>query len=141
MFVREIMSPNVECVSPGMSLADAAKLMKTRDIGCLLIEGAEGGKLIGIVTDRDITCRAIAEGANPVTTTIGEIMTKNAVYCFDDQDVEDVAQLMEAKKVHRLPVMDHYEHMIGLVSLTDLARHTSQELSGQVLKAVSKYSH
>jgi len=143
MLVREIMSPNVETVTPELTLQQAAKKMRDLNIGCLLVQESKGkgDKLIGIITDRDITCRAVAEGANPETTYISDIMSMGAAFCFDDQKLEDCAQIMEAKKVHRLPVKDHSKTVIGLVSLTDLALKGSKELSAEILGEVSKYAH
>ena len=141
MYVREIMSPKVEWVTEDITLQDAAKKMKKLRIGCLPVKAGKSDKLLGMITDRDITCRAVADGADPTITLVGEIMSKSAVYCFDDQDVGDAAQIMEAKKVHRLPVMDHAENMIGMLSLTDLALYASRDLSAEVLEAVSKYTH
>jgi len=140
MFVREIMSPCVEAVSPDMLIEDAAKKMRDAHIGCLLVEGKKSDEMMGIVTDRDITCRATAQGKDPKKTTVGDVMSKDPVYCFDDQDVADVAQVMEAKKVHRLPVMDHFEHVIGMVSVSDMAIKGARDLSAEVLNAITDYA-
>lgn len=140
MFVREIMSMKVEWATPDMTLRDAARRMREKNIGCLVVESAPDGALAGIVTDRDITCRATAEGADPMKTTVADVMSKDAAFCFDDQDVAAVAPIMETKKIHRLPVMDHDRRVVGLLSLTDIALRGSQALSGEVLKAVSRYA-
>jgi CBS domain-containing protein len=97
--------------------------------------------VIGMITDRDITCRAIAEGRDPATTMVADVMSTDVVSCFDDQDVTDAAHLMEEKQVHRLPVLNHDNDLVGVLALADLALHSPHELSGEVIEAVSKHVH
>ncbi len=131
--VEEIMHREVRRTDPDMFLADAARKMRDMDVGCLVVWG--GDELVGIVTDRDITCRATAEGNDPATTTVGEIMSKDVTCCFEDQGVDKAAHIMEDKKVRRLPVFDHDDHMVGILTLSDLSVN-SPELTGRVVQAV-----
>ncbi len=135
--VREIMSTNVTWVGPDISLQDAARKMRELDIGCLPV--GKDDRLIGMVTDRDIACRAVAEGDDPARTPISEAMSKGVTYCFDDQDVGEAAHLMERKQLHRLPVLNRQKRMVGMLSLGDIGLHASHELTGEVLAAISQH--
>ncbi|MFQ5534602.1 MAG: CBS domain-containing protein [Sphingomonadales bacterium] len=139
MYVKEIMTSTVEAVAPDATLLEVSRKMRDMNLGSLLVE--EGGKIIGIVTDRDLACRAMAHAMDPATTPAREIMSKDVVYCFDDEDVADVAHLMEERKLYRLPVLSHQQKMVGVLSISDLAQHASHELSGEVLQAVSRHVH
>ncbi len=141
MFVKEIMSSKVEWADPDLSLQEVAERMRDLNIGCLPVKESENGMLIGLVTDRDIACRCVAAGRDPTTTTVKDIMSEGITCCFDDQDVNDAAHLMEEKKVQRLPVLDRDNTMVGILSIADLAAHASNELSGEVLEAVSTQAH
>jgi len=135
--VREIMSTDVTWVGPDMSLQDAAKKMRDLDIGCLPV--GKDDRLIGMITDRDIACRAIAEGDDPARTPISDAMSKGVTYCFDDQDVGEAAHLMEKKQIHRLPVLNRQKRMVGMLSLGDIGLHASRELTGEVVAAISQH--
>jgi len=137
MKISEILTPNPQCISPETTLTSAAKKMKSLDVGMLPI--CERDRLVGTVTDRDITIRAVASGANPNTATVREAMTPDIVYCFDDEDVEDAAELMEQKQVRRLPVLSRDKRLVGILSLGDLAvRSQRDKLAGEVLERVSE---
>jgi len=137
MKISEILTPNPQCVSPQTSLTAAAGMMKSLDVGILPI--CENDRLIGTVTDRDITIRGVASGANPQTATVREVMTPDIIYCFDDEDVEDAAELMEQKQVRRLPVLTRNKRLVGILSLGDLAVRTQRDkLAGEVLERVSE---
>ena len=138
MQVKEIMSKEVTWVGPDLPLKQAAKKMLDLDVGCLPV--GQDDRLIGMVTDRDITCRAVAKGRDPAKTTVADAMSKGISYCFDDQDVTDAARLMEKKQIHRLPVLNRKKRMVGILSLRDLALRTSHELTGEVVEAVSRPS-
>jgi len=136
MEIREIMTQSVEMVSPTVSLQEAAQKMKALDIG--LIPVCDGAKLKGMLTDRDITVRATAEGLNPKKTKVAEVMTTDVAYCFEDQDVEEAAGLMEAKQIRRMPILDRNKRLVGIISLGDLAIHThTNDLAAQALKEIS----
>ncbi len=134
--VDEIMHRDVRRINPDMPLADAARKMRDMDVGCLLVW--EDEELIGIVTDRDVTCRAIAEARDPAITTVRDVMSKDIAFCFNDQKAEEAAHIMEEKKVRRLPVFDHDNHMVGILTLSDLSINTPQ-LTGNLVR--SMYLH
>jgi CBS domain-containing protein len=134
--VRQIMTKEVTWVGPELSLQDAAKKMRDLDIGCLPV--GKDDRLIGMITDRDIACRAVADGNDPVATPISEAMSKGITYCFDDQDVAEAAHLMEKKQIHRLPVLNRQKRMVGMLSLGDVGRHGSHELTGEIVEAISR---
>jgi CBS domain-containing protein len=137
MKITEILTPNPQCISPETTLTTAAQKMKSLDVGMLPI--CENDRLVGTITDRDITIRCIARGANPNTTTVHDAMTREIVYCFEDEDVEDAAELMEQKQIRRLPVLSRNKRLVGIVSLGDLAVRTQREkLAGEVLERVSE---
>jgi CBS domain-containing protein len=136
MLVKKIMSRKVSRIAPTLSLQKAAQKMKSLNIGCLPVD--KNGRLVGIITDRDITCRAVAKGSSPAKTTVGRAMTKGVSYCFDDQDVAAAARIMEKKQLHRLPVLDRKKRMVGILSFGDLALHVPRQLTGEVAKAVAR---
>lgn len=116
--VKEKMSSDVECISPDISLMDIGKTMREQEKGCVLIK--ENGQLIGIITDRDMTCRAIADGRDPATITARAIMSKPVSYCFDDAHLVDAAHIMQEKQIRRLPVFDREKRLVGLLTVDHL---------------------
>jgi len=136
MRVKEIMTRGVECVSPDATVQEARK-MRNLNVGPLPI--CDKDRLAGMVTDRDIVIRAVAEGKDPATTRVRDVMTPEIVWCFEDQDVSEVADLMKEKQIRRIAVLDHDKHLVGIVSLGDLAVDTHDEhLAGATLEAVSE---
>lgn len=131
MKIEEIMTATLETIRADLTLQEAARKMRDRKIGCLAV--VDAGGLIGIITDRDVCCRAVAEGIDPTHATVREFMTRDVAYCFGDQELADGAHLMESKKIRRLAVLDREKHMLGLVSVDDIARG-SYFLAGQVLE-------
>ena len=93
--------------------------------------------MVGIVTDRDITCRALADSGNPAKMTAKDVMTKDVVCCSPDDDIQVAIETMEAKQIRRLPVTDSHKIMIGMLSLGDISHKVSKDLSGEMLRAVS----
>ena len=137
MQVSRAMTTNVVSVPADTTLMEAARLMKGLDVGPLPVR--EDGRLIGVVTDRDITVRATAEGKDPLTTEVREVMTPDVVYCRVDQDVEQVARLMQEAQLRRLLVVDGEMQLVGIVSLGDLVLHSGDDkLAGQTLASVSE---
>jgi CBS domain-containing protein len=135
--VLEAMTPDVVTVAPDASLTAAARLMRESDIGPLPV--CEGRRVIGMLTDRDITVRAIAEGRDPNQTRVAEVMTPEVVCCQDGDDVERAAQLMQSAQLRRLLVVDAEGRLAGIVSLGDIALQTGDEaLAGQTLEGVSE---
>lgn len=136
MKLEDIMTPYVRCVQSDVTLVEAAVIMRDMDVGALPV--CEEGRLVGMLTDRDIALRAVAECRDPRWTTVKEVMSGGIVYIFSDQPVEDAAELMERKQVRRLPVLNREKRLVGIVSLGDVAINTSLELSGEALKVMSQ---
>ena len=140
MKVNEIITHDPEVIRPETTLIEAAQKMKSMDIGMLPV--CDGDRLVGVITDRDIAVRGVAQGYDPKTARVQEVMTPEVIYCFDDEDVKDVAKKMEEKQVRRLPVLNREKRLVGIVSLGDLAVRTGKEkLAGEVLERVSKPGH
>jgi CBS domain-containing protein len=134
MEIREAMTRDVITVTPSATLREAARLMSQIDAGVLPV--AEGDRLVGMITDRDIAIRAIALGKGP-DSTVGETMTHEVKYCFDDQDVEDVAENMSDLQVRRLPVVNRDKRLVGIVSLADIAT-AETECAGEALEGITR---
>lgn len=130
MFVREVMTQRVDFVEPGICVTEAARRMRNTGADCMPVWHA--GRLVGMVTDMDIACRAVADGRDPATTSVGEVMSPDVPICFDDQDLGAAVGIMEAKHMRRLVVVDHEQHIVGTLALGDLplneARAPSQDL-------------
>ncbi len=136
MLVKEVMTPKAEWVDPETTLLEATKKMCDKDIGSLLV--GENDKIIGMVTDRDIACRGVAQNLNPANTPVRKVMSERIFWCFDDQEIENAAHLMKNKKVRRLAVMNREKRMVGFLSVDDLA-HRAHALSGEVLDQVTAH--
>src|SRR5919106_2618985 len=137
MELRDIMTRNVEVISSDASLKDAASKMRSLDVG--LIPVCDGGRLQGILTDRDITIRATADGRDPIKTKVADVMSTDIAYCLEDQEVEDAVSLMEVRQIRRLPVLNLDKHLVGIVSLGDIAVHGGdREKAGETLQEISQ---
>lgn len=136
MKIEEIMTATVRCVPPDSPLAEAAGVMRELDVGSVPVRDAD--RLAGMLTDRDIVLRCVAEGRDPRRTTVRDVMSEGITYIYSDQEVEDAAELMEQKQIRRLPVLNREKRLVGIISLGDVALHTSNELSGEALKVVSQ---
>jgi CBS domain-containing protein len=134
MHVLKAMSPNVHTIDPQASLVEIAQCMSDNNVGVLPV--VEDYKVVGLVTDRDIITRAIAQGADPTTTTAADVMTRDVQTVADYQTVHDVEELMRRKHIRRVVVLDRNNHPVGIVSLDDLATRVSTNEAGQVLKQV-----
>jgi CBS domain-containing protein len=135
MFTSQVMRPRTEWITPDVTVQEAARKMCESEVGCLPV--GEDNRLVGIITDRDITCRAVAEGWDPKTTPVREIMSKGVVYCFDDNDVEEAAWHLEKKRLHRIVVLDKDKRLVGMLSLSDIATNCAHDLTGEVMQAIS----
>jgi CBS domain-containing protein len=132
----EIMTPNPRCIGPDDTLLQAAKQMKTSNVGILPV--LKEGRLIGVLTDRDIAVRAVVNGLDPGQTMVRTVMSRLILYCFADQDQEVAAKMMESHHIRRLPVLDRNEHLVGIISVLDLAvRADREELALRVLENLS----
>ncbi len=139
MFVREAMTPHAEWIAPTLSVAEAARKMRDHKIGCLPV--GENDRLVGMLTDRDIVCRAVAAGLNPATTKTADVMTKGITWCFEDDTVEAAIDRLEAEKIHHIPVLSRQKRMTGILSLSDLALRGPQNLWARVSQLASRDSH
>jgi CBS domain-containing protein len=138
MLIRDAMTSQVEWIGPNISLFEAARTMRDKNIGCLPI--SENDRLIGMITDRDLVCRAIAEGADPRATNAKAVMTKGVTWCFDDESLDDAVARMGDKHIHHMPVLNREKRMVGILSLSDLARRAPKGLSKQVSELTSRSS-
>jgi CBS domain-containing protein len=119
------------------SLTEAAEKMKLLNVGFLPVR--EGTRLAGLVTDRDIVIRGLAEGLDPDSTSVKDIISSEIVYCYDDDSVEDAARLMEDNQIRRLIVVNHDQTPVGIVSIGDIAVKSGQEeLAGEILERISE---
>jgi len=134
MKVQEIMSTNVETVMPNVSLRAAARKLSNFNVGALPV--VDDGKLLGIITDRDVSVYAIAIGRDPQNTEVQTVMTKNVITCYEDQNITEAAQIMEAHNIRRLTVLNRNDEIAGFLTVDDLAP-VSHELAGAVLQAVT----
>ncbi len=135
MRVSEAMTRNVRLCTPGTTIRDAARIMAEIDAGSMPV--GENDRLIGMITDRDIAIRAVAAGKGP-DTPVREVMSEHVHYCFEDEEVDDVAQNMGDVQVRRLPVVNRDKRLVGILSLADVARSEGGESAGDALVGVSQ---
>jgi CBS domain-containing protein len=135
MKVKDVMHKGATFVEAQASVRQVAKRMRETDVGAIPVKA--DGQLVGIVTDRDIACRALGNGGELSTLTARDIMTKNVVCCSLDDDVQDAIKVMETKQIRRMPVMDNHKMMVGMLSLGDISQRVSKQTAGEVLRAVS----
>lgn len=137
MLAKEIMSKKPEFLPPTATLQQAADQMRTHDYGFIPV--GENDRLIGAVTDRDIVIRAVAEGKDPSTTTLREVMSKGIQFCYETDSLEKIASHMENLQVRRLVVLNSDKRMTGVISLGDIATKSNNViLCGEVTDAVSQ---
>src|SRR5207244_12201809 len=138
MQVKQLMTTGAECARPNDTVQEAATKMRDLNIGPLPVCG-DDDRLVGMITDRDVTVRAVSEGLDPWTCRVRDVMTPNIIYCLEDQDVTEAAQLMKENQVRRLVVLNRDKRLVGIVSLGDLAVDTrDEELAGATLEAGSE---
>ncbi len=137
MQLKEIMTADVEVIRPDSSIADAAKKMRSLDVGSLPV--CDGERLLGMVTDRDITIRATADGRDPNNTLVRDCMSREIVYCFEDQSAEEAERLMQEKQIRRLPVLTREKQLAGIIALGDLAMKTDDvQQVGRTVREISE---
>ena len=137
MKVSEIMSRNVQCIEGDTSIKDAAEKMRSLDVGFLPV--CEGGDVVGTLTDRDIAIRHVADGQNPYRVKARDMMTPNVFFCFENQDVEEVARYMQEHEVRRVLIFDHAKQIVGIVSLGDISKAAGEErIAGETLKDIAE---
>ncbi|HLI17065.1 MAG TPA: CBS domain-containing protein [Rhodanobacteraceae bacterium] len=127
--ISDVMTDDVYLVTPEQTIAEAALLMRDKDVGSVAVH--EDDKLVGMLTDRDLAVRAVAEGLDP-GTAVREVMSRGVKYCFDDQDVDEVAANMADLEVRRLPVVNREKRLVGFVALSNVA-FAGEPASAQVL--------
>lgn len=133
---RDIMTPSPQCVGEHQTLVEAARLLASLDVGVLPICG-DDGKLQGMLTDRDIVVKAIAEGHDPATTTAGSLAEGKPVYVHGDDDVSEAMNLMKQHQVRRLPVIDDHR-LVGIISQADIALTASAKDTGRTVEQISE---
>jgi CBS domain-containing protein len=136
MKIKDMMHKGVECVAPNATLQQIAKKMKDFDVGAIPV--CEGDKAIGMVTDRDIAM-SLADGKDVSKISASDLMSKNVIHCRDTEEAEDAIRIMEKNQIRRLPVLNEARKLIGMVSLGDISHALSQDLTGEVTKAVSAH--
>lgn len=135
MQVREAMTRDVRIANPDQTIHDAARIMAECDVGALPV--GEEDRLVGMITDRDIAVRAVAQGKSPDSTTVREVMSPEVKYCFEDEEISEVAQNMGVIQVHRLPVVDHEKRLVGIVALADIANCEGADPAGEAICGIS----
>ena len=133
--VSEVMTGNVLLARPEQTLREAAMLMAEADVGSLPV--AENERLVGMVTDRDMAVRALARGLG-ADTPVSDVMTREIRYCFEDEDINDVAENMAELGVRRLPVVDRQKRLVGIVALSNVAQCGSEDASDSLLEGVAQ---
>jgi len=133
--VRDVMTSNPVTCSPQASVADAAKVMAKEDIGPLPV--VDANRLVGILTDRDIVVRVVAEGRDPQSTSVGDVATSDLVTVSPDEDLDRALQLLAERQVRRLPVAEG-ETLVGVIAQADIARQGDDSTTGQVVEQISQ---
>lgn len=131
MIAKECMSKTVELVTPDMKIAEVAQKMRDGDFGIVPVQ--KDDRLVGMITDRDIAIRCVAEKKDCNSMNVGEVMTDKVLYCFEDQDINEVAKNFADNQVRRLPVLNRNKRLVGIISLGDLSR--SRDLRADQMKS------
>jgi CBS domain-containing protein len=134
--VGDLMAARPRCVTPETPVNEAARLMEAEDVGALPV--LDGERLVGMVTDRDIVVRAVAQGKDPRGMPVREIASSDLVSVRPDDDLSDALQLMAGNQVRRLPVVDDDDHLVGILSQADLAMEVKEKAAGEMLEEISK---
>jgi CBS domain-containing protein len=135
MQVNEVMTSSVDVIDPNATIRDAARRMRADNVGALPV--GENDRLVGMITDRDIAMRAVAEDRAAGTTAVREVMSEGVAYCYEDDNVEEAARIMARHQVRRLPVINRDKRLVGMIALADLAR-AGVEAAQQALEGVSE---
>lgn len=139
MKVKDVMSPEARFVEPSTSLKEAATRMREMGCGFLPISNNDNTRLQGVITDRDIVIRAVAQGMDPSQTTVEEIKSNRVLYCYADDDLDHAAQSMETQQVYRLIVLDNPQNknLCGIVTLGDISRANETQLVGKTARSIT----
>ena len=133
--VKDVMHKGMTCIEPNTPVREIAKRMRDNDIGAIAVKA--DNQLVGLITDRDIICRALANDGDLAKMEAKDVMTRDVVCCSPGDDVKTAIKVMEAKKVRRLPVMNSRKAVVGMLSLGDVSHKVTKKRSGGVLRAVS----
>lgn len=136
MTIRDIMTTEVKLVHPDTNIAEAASVMKDFDVGALPV--VDGGEPMGMLTDRDIAIRIVAEGKDPKQVAVRDALSDGLTYAYDDQSLEEAAKLMEDHQLRRLAILDRDKNLVGMVSMGDVATRADTQKAGEVTQEVSK---
>ena len=136
MKAKDLMTPNVQCINPGMSLQEAAATMKRLDVGFLPV--CENDRLAGTITDRDIVLRIVAEGREATNCTARDVMTPSARWCHEDQTAEEVAGYMAEKEIRRVLILDRNKRLSGVISIGDLAKRGEEQKAGEATREIAE---
>lgn len=140
MQIKDVMTKSPLCISPDESIRQAARRMKENDVGVMPV--CSDDRLVGMLTDRDLAVRGVAEGCVPEDTTVREIMTPSIVWCYDDEDIEAAIDKMEERRIRRLLILNRAKRLVGILSLGDISTRVRDErLCAEVLERVSEPSH
>ena len=134
--VRDVMTDRPRCVTPETPVSEAARLMKSDDVGSLPV--LEGDKLTGIVTDRDIVVQAVAEEKDPRGMPVREVASREVVTIGPEEDLSEALKLMASNQVRRIPVVDESSRLVGILAQADIAREAKEKDSGQMLQDISQ---
>ncbi len=137
MKVKEAMHQGVQWVEPSTPVKEIAKLMRDHDIGAIPI--GEADKLIGMVTDRDLVCRGLAQGGDANKLTARDVMSKGIVYCRENADLSEAVRLMQTNKIRRIPVINEAKRMVGMLAIGDITHASPRALAGEMMTAVSAH--
>lgn len=135
MQVKQAMTRDVQVARPQQALRDVAKIMADRNIGSLPV--GDNDRLVGMITDRDITVRAVAQGLGP-DTLVSKVMTPDVKYCFEDEEVDEVAANLANQQLHRLPVVDRDKRLVGILALADLANKNEKGAAATAVEGISR---
>jgi CBS domain-containing protein len=135
MQVRQAMTRDVQIARPDQSIHEIARIMADCEIGSLPV--GENDRLVGMITDRDIAIRAVADGKSPDSTQVREVMSQDVKFCYEDDEVADVAKNMGDIQVHRLPVLNRDKRLVGIVALADVAKCEGEKPAGEAICGIS----
>ncbi len=138
MKVRKAMHTDARCCAPATTLTELARMMKAEDIGAIPVSDS-GGQLVGIVTDRDIIIRSLAQGMDPARTTARDVMSQPLITCQVDDSLGEAVSLMEERRIRRLPVVDRKGRLVGMLSLGDVCHAAGQRRCGELIRTVSAH--
>ncbi|HEY0970318.1 MAG TPA: CBS domain-containing protein [Gemmatimonadales bacterium] len=139
MKAREIMTKNPRTVTPDTRLQEAARLMQSENVGLIpVVEGKDSGNLVGVVTDRDIAVRVVAEGRDPSSVSVRDVMSSNVRTCREDANVDDVMEVMGSEQVRRVPIVDERGGLVGIVAQADVVRQAKSDRKAE--RTVEKIS-